>query len=108
LKRLLIGCAILALCGSSVFAEETEWETKVKNLTEHQEEITKNFNEEETKKILSRLDAHLVTYKHCVDELGYGPDNQDDPICKMAEEELDLYINHIIANGDKALLEQSM
>jgi len=108
MKKLIFSCfAAFALVGVAS-AEERDFASEVKHFHETPAEITSHgFNDEETNKILSRLDAHMTTWNHCLNDLDPGV-AEDDPICNMAKEELELYLDHIIKEGNKELLETAM
>ena len=91
----IISCLLV----SPIFADDLL--SKAKEIMSNKDALVKDFGEENAEKILYRVKE----YSH-----GYEQDNcataQNDPLCDMIKEELDVYINDIIPNKDKARLEQ--
>ena len=91
----LVSC----LLASPIFADDLL--AKAKEIINNKDALVKDFGEEDAERILYRVKE----YVH-----GYEQDNcstaQNDPLCDMIKEELDVYINEIIPNKDKARLEQ--
>ena len=90
---------VSCLLASPIFADDLL--SKAKEIMSNKDALVKDFGEENAEKILYRVKE----YAH-----GYEQDNcataQNDPLCDMIKEELDVYINEIIPNKDKARLEQ--
>ena len=91
----IISCLLV----SPIFADDLL--SKAKEIMSNKDALVKDFGEENAEKILYRVKEY---------SRGYEQDNcataQNDPLCDMIKEELDVYINEIIPNKDKARLEQ--
>ena len=91
----IVSCLLV----SPIFADDLL--VKAKGIMSNKDALVKDFGEENAEKILYRVKE----YSH-----GYEQDNcataQNDPLCDMIKEELDVYINEIIPNKDKARLGQ--
>ena len=89
----LVSCLFV----STVFADDLL--SKAKEIMNNKDALVKDFGEEDAEKIFHRVKE----YAH-----GYEQDNcataQNDPLCDMIKEELDVYINKIIPNKDKERL----
>ena len=89
----LVSCLFV----STVFANDLL--SKAKEITNNKEALVKDFGEEGAEKILYRVKEYSN---------GYEQDNcataQNDPLCDMIKEELDVYINEIIPSKDKSKL----
>ena len=90
---------VLCLFMSPIFADDLL--SKAKEIMNNKDALVKDFGEEDADKIIHTIKG----YTH-----GYEQDNcstaQNDPLCDMIKEELDVYINEIIPNKDKERLEQ--
>lgn len=89
----LVSCLFV----STVFADDLL--SKAKEIMNNKDALVKDFGEEGTEKIFHRVKE----YAH-----GYEQHNcstaQNDPLCDMIKEELDVYINEIIPSKDKSRL----
>ena len=89
----LVSCLFV----STVFANDLL--SKAKEITNNKEALVKDFGEEGAEKIFHRVKeyAHGYEQHNCATA-------QNDPLCDMIKEELDVYINKIIPNKDKERL----
>jgi len=106
MRRVVVLCAAFALCGA-LHADDKNYEARVKEIHANPAPLSEKFSEEDVQKIIGRLDTYLTTYNHCINDLDPAV-AENDPLCEHAIEELDIYLDEIIPNGDKALLETSM
>ena len=94
-KRLffLVSCLFV----STVFADDLL--SKAKEIMNNKEALVKDFGEEGAEKIFHRVKeyAHGYEQHNCATA-------QNDPLCDMIKEELDVYINEIIPSKDKSKL----
>lgn len=89
----LVSCLFV----STVFANDLL--SKAKEITNNKEALVKDFGEEGAEKIFHRVKeyAHGYEQHNCATA-------QNDPLCDMIKEELDVYINEIIPSKDKSRL----
>lgn len=89
----LVSCLFV----STVFADDLL--SKAKEITNNKEALVKDFGEEGAEKIFHRVKeyAHGYEQHNCAKA-------QNDPLCDMIKEELDVYINEIIPSKDKSRL----
>ncbi|MGP1528006.1 MAG: hypothetical protein ACTTIV_04065 [Campylobacter sp.] len=89
----LVSCLFV----STVFANDLL--SKAKEITNNKEALVKDFGEEGAEKIFHRVKeyAHGYEQHNCATA-------QNDPLCDMIKEELDVYINEIIPSKDKSKL----
>ena len=89
----LVSCLFV----STVFADDLL--SKAKEIMNNKEALMKDFGEEGAEKIFHRVKeyAHGYEQHNCATA-------QNDPLCDMIKEELDVYINEIIPSKDKSKL----
>lgn len=89
----LVSCLFV----STVFADDLL--SKAKEIMNNKEALVKDFGEEGAEKIFHRVKeyAHGYEQHNCATA-------QNDPLCDMIKEELDVYINEIIPSKDKSKL----
>ena len=89
----LVSCLFV----STVFANDLL--SKAKEITNNKEALVKDVGEEGAEKIFHRVKeyAHGYEQHNCATA-------QNDPLCDMIKEELDVYINEIIPSKDKSKL----
>lgn len=89
----LVSCLFV----STVFANDLL--SKAKEITNNKEALVKDFGKEGAEKIFHRVKeyAHGYEQHNCATA-------QNDPLCDMIKEELDVYINEIIPSKDKSKL----